>query len=501
MSARDDRGVSSGLKGNYPILTAIILPLSQWSDLEFFGHFYTNYQSGRDYDRQNHEQAWQAVKKVILDSSSAATDSIKLTTMDYFETLYRLTYENREKRGRAKAGYDIMTTRVFTKNDIPWGNQVAPGVVVTGSHAFADFGDITPDGKAILEEVLQDHAIFWVDCEEKSRKNKPRLVQQVKSPSREPLTSREPLISNDRYAVHSLGESRFLAHPADGLAFVDTEKYSEQWEEKVTAQLQSAIELCVVILKEKRKNPAMVVCFQCAEGKDRSLHMAILYSLVEKMANQPGFKLDLPSLVGHAFECRSRNALTSSAEHLPKLLLAFASDPKRVDSVYASPTFFRHELDPIFEPGVLALDGFIRQQLASVELHHSEAHLGGGSKEHQPEPGAAATAVVGSDSSPPSAQPEAGQQDSAASTPSSAAPHPKSGKPSRINSLDCTAFLLTLFFSPVCLPIILVNLCRYNSTKKSGSPDAHIGDLLFFVGLGGHGSAAVDADDSAQRQP
>jgi hypothetical protein len=116
-----------------------------------------------------------------------------------------------------------------------------------------------------------------------------------------------------------------------GGAFVDTTPPagSADWSAQSTHQLASQVALCVDILRKELENPGTKVCFQCAEGKDRSAHMAMMYSLVRDVHLGNIKELTPKVLAEHANLCRSRVGFSSEGSHLPKILLGIEDSAER----------------------------------------------------------------------------------------------------------------------------------------------------------------------------
>lgn len=425
---------------------------------------FTEYCSLRDYESCSHEEALGHMHvKLRADAEFAGI-------ADLFKTYYDSNAGNTQGRQVPKYPNPHTLSYGTRSSSIAVANQVYEAVYVTGGQSGFKSPDALDAVRSFVEQ--SEKGISWVDCTHfEGREPRARFLEEV-------------------YGVHpDLEEERarpdsfmFYKKPLEQLdfyvggqnGFVNTGPFVsyDNFARSAKDQLENLIRFSNHLRQQNKP-----VVFQCAEGKDRSVYCAAMYTVISLIQNT-GNEITWEDFINciHAVRCRA--TVVSTLEHLPWLLLGFIDDKDKVFTFFSQQLGIRSGSEEqilevargnlnrlticffsgdnhLFAESVRKLQCFILGKPQSFQ--YTERLFGGGGP-----------ASVGNNDTSQGSQ---GGEDS--SVPPS---QNKAAKKPIVTCSDVWAFSLLLLVIPI-IPFV-VQLCRRNSQKQKIWGE-HLGDLFF----------------------
>lgn len=354
-----------------------LLEINSELGVDFLPKAYSTYIMQRNFLDANHEAAWtQALNKILGAKEIPAQLNETLEQIKgEFGQVYTLNTANTTlyPHSRASSTYtnpDTWVNVAVGTTKIPWANEVAPGVLITGAGHFRPehdrTGTVHETGKGILQAVLAEGPLFLVDCEHR-REGRARLLPQVADDLK---LTRSPRLEFFHLQMQKTDDDQLF------YAYSDTGVIDSGHPEAAEAQLRDAITLSLHILDMQKSCPGMRVVFYCAEGVNRSLYMATIYGLVKEIQANPKPNFHFVDLMKHIFRYRLLNAFTSTSENLLQLLCALVNPQADIKTMQA--TFFRTQPSERFATPAVRLIALIQEQIAQaqaadVEVEEKEA--------------------------------------------------------------------------------------------------------------------------------
>jgi hypothetical protein len=371
-----------------------------------FHPLYAYYLSERAYSGKSHEDALKWIDPV---DNSKKIDFNKVLS-EKIKDDFKRSYEAGDT-GRAACRF-VNPDTLFSFEGLPIANEIAPDVFISGSGHFKK-----PEYRAKVKRWLgtasEATPIIIIDCESLSIRFDPENPDKRYNRFFDRVCGTKSVAITDGAPKYGFGKKELQPYvtmyfPA-GSSRVFIKEYDKEMVESVPSnrladalpllradsegQLNVILSMSVEISRLQLANPGAKIIIHCKEGKDRSMMVGALYSVVRETILGRGPK-SLQAFVGYLHRVRNRNGLGSDLAMLTHALLpvcpdqaavyAFSGDTAESNAQKAcfghdaslmfepGPRFFSAEPNPVFEAGFHFIASRIQSLLALLAAETGE---------------------------------------------------------------------------------------------------------------------------------